>query len=397
MYNKFFTYIICLTMLFPACHRGQQHDSHHHEHEGHSHDHEGHSHGRHDEDEDDEPENHASGEIVLTSQQAADYGVVAQAVQPRDFVMTIKTSGRLEAAQNDEQTVVAPVSGIVSFAKPLVAGMSVGTGEALLNISARNIAEGDPVEKARLTYETAEKACKRATELAQRQLVSQSELEQIQLNYQTARLNYEALSGSQTGKGTRVAATVGGYIRSRWVNEGDFVNVGQPVLTVAQNRKLYLTADVPEKYFALIPSIVTAHFKLPYDGKLYYLQDMKGRLVSYARATDAASVYVPVVFELDNTGVFASGSFVEAYLSTATLHNAISLPLDAVIEEYGLYFVFKHEGGDVYKKQEVTIGDDNGAEVRILSGIQEGDRIVTQGALRVKLAANTSALPEHSH
>jgi RND family efflux transporter MFP subunit len=395
MYNKFITCIICLALLFSSCHQGHQHEDR--THEGHSHEHHHHDDEDDEDDDEDEHEEHDADEIVLAGKQAVDYGVVAEAVHPRDFVMTIKAGGRLEAAQNDEHTVAAPVSGIVSFAKPLTAGIAVDKSEALMNISAHNIAEGDPAEKARLAYETSQKAYNRAKELEEHQLVSQSELEQIQLSYQTAKVNYEALAGSQTGKGTRIAAAANGYIRNRWVNEGDYVTIGQPLLTVAQNKKLHLIADVPEKYFALIPSITTARFKTPYDSQLYHLPDMKGRLVSYARATNTASCYIPVVFELDNTGIFASGSFVEVHLYTSIVHDVISLPLDAVMEEQGLYFVFRHEGGDVYKKREVKISDDNGAEVRITSGIQAGDRIVTRGALYVKLAANTSTLPEHSH
>ena len=50
-----------------------------------------------------------------------------------------------------------------------------------------------------------------------------------------------------------------------------------------------------------------------------------------------------------------------------------------------------------YKKQEVTLGADNGKEVQILSGLKAGDKVVTKGAYQVKLASASNAIPAHSH
>ncbi|KAA6327429.1 Multidrug resistance protein MdtA, partial [termite gut metagenome] len=72
----------------------------------------------------------------------------------------------------------------------------------------------------------------------------------------------------------------------------------------------------------------------------------------------------------------------------------------ALTEAQGLYFVYLQTGEEAYKKQEVTPGEENGERVRILSGIKPGDRIVTKGVYQVKLAANSSVMPEghtHSH
>ena len=53
---------------------------------------------------------------------------------------------------------------------------------------------------------------------------------------------------------------------------------------------------------------------------------------------------------------------------------------------------------EVFKKQEVHIGLSDGERVRILSGLKEGDRVVTKGTYQVKLAATASVIPEgHSH
>ncbi|MGL4326473.1 MAG: efflux RND transporter periplasmic adaptor subunit, partial [Tannerellaceae bacterium] len=41
---------------------------------------------------------------------------------------------------------------------------------------------------------------------------------------------------------------------------------------------------------------------------------------------------------------------------------------------------------------------DNGSEVQILSGLKPGEVVVTKGAMQVKLASMSSAIPHgHSH
>ncbi|MGL5547637.1 MAG: efflux RND transporter periplasmic adaptor subunit, partial [Tannerellaceae bacterium] len=66
--------------------------------------------------------------------------------------------------------------------------------------------------------------------------------------------------------------------------------------------------------------------------------------------------------------------------------------------EQGVYYVFVQLDEEGYSKQEVTLGGDNGSEVQILSGLKPGEVVVTKGAMQVKLASMSSAIPHgHSH
>lgn len=89
----------------------------------------------------------------------------------------------------------------------------------------------------------------------------------------------------------------------------------------------------------------------------------------------------------DNKGDIIAGSFVEVYLLSSQLENVLSLPRTALIEEQGIYFVYLQLDEEGYKKQEVTLGADNGKNVQILTGIKPGDRVVTEGAYQVRLAS----------
>jgi RND family efflux transporter MFP subunit len=188
---------------------------------------------------------------------------------------------------------------------------------------------------------------------------------------------------------------MGGYVKNLLVKEGDYVSVGQPLATVTQNNRLFLRADVSERYYKYLNNISSANFKTPYDNHVYELEALNGKLLSYGKS--AGSFYVPVTFSFDNKGDIIPGSFVEIYLLSKQMDDALVLPIEALTEEQGLYFIYIQKCEESYKKQEVKLGASNGKEVQILSGVQPGDKVVVKGAYHVKLASASNALPAHSH
>lgn len=357
--------------------------------------HEGHGH----EAEGEAKEAHAAhaDEIVLTPEKAQAAGVQVEEVQPAAFRSVIPTSGQVLAAQGDEATVVAAVSGVVNFTRSLIEGTQVSAGMALLTVSSQHIQEGDPVKRARIAYETAKSEYERAAKLVDKQIVSQKDFNQLKENYENARIAYEALSPSKDGKGVAVKSPIGGYVKSCLVKEGDYVTVGQPLLTVTQTRRLQLKAEVSERYYAGLKSIVSANFTTTYDDKVYQLDDLKGRLLSYGKSSGDASYYIPVTFEFDNRGDVIPGSFVEVYLLSEERQGVISLPVSAITEEQGLNFVYLQVDAECYKKQEVKLGMNDGCRVEVLSGLKGGEKVVTVGAMHVKLAAAGNTIPGHTH
>ena len=373
------------------------HEGHDHSHEGHNHSHEGHDHSSHEGHNHGKATEHASDEIVLSKQSAEAAGVKSAIIESGTFNQVIKTSGQVLAAQGDEATAVATVSGIVSFHNRVLEGMSVGKGAPLLTVSAKNIAEGDPAQKARAAYEAARKEYERMQPLVKNKIVSEKDFNQAELTFENARIAYEAIAKNYSAGGQSITSPIGGFVKSILVKEGDYVEIGQPLVSITQSRKLFLRAEVSEKYYPYLRTINSANFKTPYDNAVYQLNELGGRLLSFGKAPGENSYYVPVTFEFDNKGEILPGSFVEIYLLSTPINNVISLPHSAITEEQGSYFIYRQMDDECYKKQIVRLGADNGESVQILSGINNGDRIVTHGAYQVKLASASNVLPAHSH
>ncbi len=376
---------------------------------GRAHDHEGHDHGveavahdhaREGHDHEAEVAAHGAGasdEIVVSPEKAEAAGIVVETVRPAAFREVIATSGQVLPVQGSERTLVANVAGVVSFPRPLVEGMAVRAQAPLLTLSSAHLQDGDPAERARIAYETAKTEYERAQRLVDDRIVSQKDFNTIRERYENARLAYEALLPSGNGQGVAVRAAESGYVKACLVKEGDYVTVGQPLVTLVRNDRLYLRADVPERYYSRLADVSTAHFRTSDSDTVYRLDDWHGRLLAYGQATGGGSYYVPVTFELENPGNVLPGAYAEVFLLGRERAEVISVPRSALTEEQGVHFVYLQLDASCYRKQAVTLGATDGQRVEIRSGLQGSERLVTRGAIHVKLASASNAIPAHTH
>lgn len=408
--KKIFFFGIALmgTMLLGACHSDHAHDGHDHSAEEHNHEAEGHDHEaeadghNHEADEHDhDADEHAghSAEITFTEAQAKAAGLRLVTVEPGEFAEVVEVTGRLLPAQGDEATVSATMAGIVSQAtKNLADGAAVRQGQQLFVINASAMADGNPAAAARAELEAARKALARAEQLAAEKLLPQRELDEARSRFRTAEAAARSL-GNET-RTRAVAAPFTGYVKEVLVRPGDYVQPGQPLATVTQSQRLQLSADLPERHFALLPQIQDATFRLSYEpeGTAHCVSEMGGKLVSKGKASSATGFSVPVTFELPNRGRLVSGSFAQVYLQGATRKGVITVPNEALTEAQGLFFVYVQIHPERYQRQEVTIGATDGRRTEIRSGLTAGQHVVAQGATQVRLAANATVIPEgHSH
>ena len=382
----------------------ETHAGHDHSHEGHNHEHEGHDH-EHETAEEHAGHNHESkatkhsDEIIFPKAQAAKTTFEVREIQPASFNQVVKTTGQVLAAPGDEAVIVATSNGVVSFSSnKLTEGTKVQKGQSLFQISSKDIAEGDYYTKVKATYEAAKASYDRAEALVKDKIISQKEFESTKLEFENAKTAYDAVSNNKTAKGVSVNAPINGHMKNILVKEGEYITVGQPLATVSQNQRLVLRAEVSQRYYNAMQSVKSANFKTPYDNKVYSLEDLNGRLLSFGKTSNENSFFIPVSFEFDNKGEVIPGSFVEVYLISAPIENTLSIPVSALTNEMGIHYVYVQIDEEGYRKQEVALGANNGKEVQIIKGLHPGDRVVTQGAYQVKMASASGAIPHgHSH
>jgi len=344
---------------------------------------------------------HSEEEIIFSKDQSWKIDFATEPVEASDWYDVIRTSGEILQAQGDELILTAHHSGIVLFRKSnILAGSEIKNGESLFNISSGNLVEDNVQEeylKAKSNFEKSKQDYERAQLLIEDRLITESEFLDIKLNYENANNTFNTFKKNYYQGGAEVKSTETGFIKQVFVSEGQYVETGQPLASITKNKKLIIKADVSQKYFNQLSLIRSANFRTIYDDQIHDIADLDGQLISYGKNVDKSSFYTPVYFEINNVGNFISGSFIEIFLKGAVIANAVVIPKSAILEETGSFYVFIQESGETFIKRDIELGTQDGQYVRIISGLEPGERIVTRGVNRVKLASLKTELPSHGH
>ena len=385
--------------------------SHDHEHSADSHDHahssqpEAHSHN-HDHSVNSQQStvnshshNHGEGSInfPIDQQKKIDFEVVEVVTEP--LYQVIRTSAQIVPSQESEKILTATTSGIVTFeSKDIVHGLDVKSGQVLFSIANDNMADDNLStrrEEVEVEYEKAKLDYERKQALAEDKIISESELLDAKAEYLKAKKHYDNMLKNYPEGKTLHRATISGSIGEVLVPNNSYVEAGQAIMTLTQNDKLYLRADLQSKYYPVLKDIKTANIKTN-EGIVYTLNDLGGRLLSYGKTTDVNNPLIPVTFEVKNNGNLIPGSFVEIFITAESDKMGVMLPNSAIVEEMGIYCVFVQTCVEDFEKRIITKGVTDGSKTQILKGVAAGERVVSKGAVNVKLAQGSAALDPHA-
>ena len=380
-----------------SCNHDHNHDhsGHNHDHSSHNHDHSGHNHDAHNHD-----HNHGDDAITFSVEQQnkIDFEVVEVVTEP--LYQIIRTSAQVVPAQEGEKILTATTSGIVNFENnDVVKGLDVKSGQILFSIDNSNMADDNLStrrEEIEAEYQKAKSNYERKQALAEDKIISESELKDAETEYLIAKKHYENMNQNFPQGKTLHRASITGSINEILVPNNSFVEAGQPIMTLAQNDRLYVRADLQSKYYPVLKDIKTANIKTLNDGNVYSLEDLSGRVLSYGKTTDISNPLIPVTFEIKNNGIIIPGSFVEMFITAESDKMGIMLPNSAIVEEMGIYCVFVQTCVDSFEKRIITKGVTDGQNTQILNGIKAGERVVSKGAVNVKLAQGSAALDPHA-
>lgn len=382
-------YLLMMSFGSVSCSHEKNELAHDHEHEHGHHDHEGHDHDEH------EGHNHGNGqEIVLEPEQAGKMGVKTAKVTPGSFADVLQVSGTVSGTPSSSGTVSAPTAGNFSFAKGIAPGVQVSRGQTIGRITANNISGGDANALAKVNIDNAKRELDRLKPLYEKQLVTAEKYNAALAAYESAKAAYSPAAASGT-----VVAPVSGTITEVLAGEGQFVDIGTEIARVSDGSTLTLTAMVPDRYAQKVGTFKDARIRLNGVQETIDLTELGGRRISGAGAVSSRPGYLPVVFSFaGNDPRIVPGSVVEVFLLGNEREGVVSVPMTAITEQQGNYFVYVKIDEEGYVKSPVGLGARDGSSVEILSGLHPGDEIVVEGVTALRLAETSGAVPEgHSH
>jgi len=184
-----------------------------------------------------------------------------------------------------------------------------------------------------------------------------------------------------------VFASNSGTVTEKMVNEGDYVNRGQPLYKVANLTKVWAVFDAYEQQLSNLKEgqklqiSVNAFADESFSGTIDFIDPI---LDNSARTTEVRVV-------LDNRdGKLKPGMFVQAEVELeATEDSQISILKSAVMwtGERSVVYLKTDPNTTQFEMKEVKLGSEIGDSYQILEGLAEGDEVVTNGTFTVDAAA----------
>jgi RND family efflux transporter MFP subunit len=333
-----------------------------------------------------------SEEIVLEPQIAEKFGVQTDTVRIGSFNTSIRVSGEILPSNDNSAIITAPLAGIVRYSSNLNVGSTISKGALVANIDATGVSGGDSNKAALATLNAAKREIERLKPLYEDKLVSASTYNAAQAAYEQAKATYSSSASSG-----RASAPISGTVTELFVANGEYAQAGSPIASISSDTRLTVRADVPDRYRKDINLFTDARIQLTQDNTTVTISELNGRRINSSNAGSSAG-YIPVWFEFNNDGSLVAGATVEIYLLGQSAGDAISIPLTALSEQQGNYYVYQKIDEEGYHKLKVTLGSSDGQRVVITSGLKGGEEIATNGVTTIRLAENSGVVPEgHSH
>lgn len=338
--------------------------------------------------------------IDFSKEQAWQFDFKTEEIKPLPFYSIIKTSGEILSSQNDEIHLTAFSSGTFYYNNEIIQpGVYVNKNQVLGFISDESVYDENSYTKfteAKARFEKAKADFERAEQLIQKKIISEEKFQEYKMVFETDKANYEILNSNFTKKGIVIKAKESGTIKAVYAVSGNYLNTGDKLFCIAQNQKLIVRADVSQNHYNELGNIKSINFKVPGNDKIYESDSFDGKIISFGKNRDQGYM-IPFYIEISNPGEFYIGSYVETFLKGKQIENALTIPNTAIMEEQGSYFVFVQTSGERFEKRYIKFSHSDGIKSLITKGLNFGERVVTIGAVRVKLASASGTLPAHGH
>lgn len=291
--------------------------------------------------------------------------VRVQTAENKTRVATEDTVGTVRAKLR--AVIEAKVSGRIDQML-VVAGQRVKTGELLATIDAHEIQA--QYDQALAVRRQAESDLKRATDLYHQDILSPSEFDAAQSKFNVA--DAAAAAAKSLLSYTKVTAPFDGVITRKDADVGDLAAPGKPLLEMEDATALRLEADVPE---ALVDRVALGD-KLPV--RLSALEtNLEGTVSEIAPSADPNSRTFLVKLDLPSVPGLRAGQFGRVAVPIGQA-SALRVPASAVIQRGELELVFVAVNGHAQLRI-VKTGKRIGNEVEVVSGVDPGEQVVTEG------------------
>ena len=177
-----------------------------------------------------------------------------------------------------------------------------------------------------------------------------------------------------------IIAPFAGIIGKRGISGSSLGSENTIILTLDDSKKVLCDLKIPEVYAAVLKK----NLKLKATFSAYKDKTYEGKIESVASRVDAQTRSILARAKINNeNSEILPGSLLEIEIFYNE-KNALSIPDTSIMYEGSKKFVYKIIENNMIKKVEIETGIRNKGNLEVLSGINEGDKIIAEGLTKVR-------------
>lgn len=342
-----------------------------------------------------------------------------EVIGPRRMTRTLRVPATAQPRGGGEGHVVAPVAGrLLPTVNLPLSGERVEQGQVVAAVLPFTSGAQDPaglrleLAQAQTDLEQARRQRARLDQLlavqaipARRVEEARAEESRAQARLEAARARIAQYEHSRTADAApdgdtafRAKAPLAGIVTSLSVAPGSIVEAGQVILSIVSPDRLWIVAEVPESDAGALGMLRTAELEIP--GLSPGAPAITGtvRIRNIGRTVNPESRRIPVTLEVVNqNGLLRIGQSLFVRFGVGDPVETLAAPISSLVDDGGQTVVFVQSAGESFAKRIVRSGMSGEGYVQILSGLQPGERVVSQGGYAVRLAALSTQIPAHGH
>lgn len=299
-------------------------------------------------------------------------------VERSELQEMVRLDGVIEAVQ--QSTVSAQTSGTV-VRLPFDVDDSVPAGALIVQLEdseqQSRVAQAQAaLSEARSGLQDARQQFERIEAVHERGLVSRQEYDQAKNSLDAAGARVERAEASlaearQQLEYTRIEAPYGGIVTERHVELGESVSPGQPLLSGLTLEQLRVAVNLPQRYADLARTERKALVTLT-DGRVLET----GEMTFYPYADPSTHTFRLRMRLNEPDGSLFPGMLVKVSVPVAS-REALWIPAQSLIHRSELRAVFVLDDQDRPRLRQIRTGIERDGRIEVLSGLDEGERIVS--------------------
>ncbi len=334
--------------------------------------------------------------IKLSAEKRQLIGVRTAPAERRAVSRTIRTVGRVDAAETKLAFVNTKIAGWVRKLSVDYTGKDVKKGQPLLSIYSPDLLSAQ--EEYLLALRTVPRNGSEADlqELAQAQETLRESAQRRLLLWDITPEQISELE--RTGRPQTemtILAPMDGIVLEKMVLEGAYIMPGMNLYKIADLSTVWILADIYEYELPLVRVGQQATVELP-----YYAGRRLRASVSYIYPTlDPMSRTVKVRLEVRNADLALKPEMFANVEISAGGEKRTAIPVEAVLDSGVRKIVYVEKEPGHYEMREVRLGSRGDRFVEVLSGIRAGERVVTSGNFLIDSETQLRGLggAGHSH